>query len=77
MTKKEKMEAISIMKRYQRINERIERVLDSLEKINQKKDAAMNELEEIKKDELRFMASYEGKYGKGRNILLDLQNSDA
>lgn len=74
MTKKEKTEAASIMKRYQRINEKIENILDTLEKVNMRKDSAMKELEDVKRMELDFMSRYTEKYGKNRNILVDLQN---
>jgi len=73
MTEKEKNEAISIVNKYRSINEKIERLLNSIEKINHKKDLAMNELDQLKKRELEFVRSYKEKYGESSNLLLDLQ----
>jgi hypothetical protein len=73
MTEKEKNEAISIVNKYRSINEKIERMLNSIEKINHKKDLAMNELEQLKKRELEFVRSYKEKYGESSNLFLDLQ----
>lgn len=73
MTNSEKNEALTIIKKYQSINNKLEKILDSLQIMNEKKDKAMRELEDLKKRESEFIVSYQEKYGSTGNILKDLQ----
>lgn len=73
MTDREKNEAISIVNRYRSVNEKLERLLSSIDKIHEKKEKAMKELEQLKKRELEFVKAYKEKYGESSNVVLDLQ----
>jgi len=73
MTNKEREEALSIIKQYNVINDKLERTLSSIQKLEKKNEETLLQLEKIKQKEKRFIDDYTKKYGE-RNILFDINS---
>lgn len=73
MTEKEKIEALEIVKRYSSINNELDRLISSLDRLEKKKTEAIHELEILKKREAQFISKYKEKYGEtGLEDLINL-----
>lgn len=64
MTEKEKIEVLEIVKRYSSINNKLDRLISSLERLEKKKTETIYELEILKKREAQFISKYKENYGE-------------
>jgi len=64
MTEKEKIEVLEIVKRYSSINNKLDRLMSSLERLEKKKTETIYELEILKKREAQFISKYKENYGE-------------
>lgn len=75
MTKEESIEAIDIIREYEYLNNELQTALDSLSKIEERKDDLMSKLQELKIREQNFMEDYRKKYGD-KDIISELNMVD-
>jgi uncharacterized protein YoxC len=71
MTNEERKVALSIINEYRVVEEKLQRISNSIDRLERKNEIVLTQLENIKSKEKQFMEDYRKKYGD-KDVLSDI-----